>query len=385
MNKHLVFLIFMIIMILFLLTGCWNYRELDKLAIVSGLAVDKSEKGDKFLLTAEVIDIKQGTTEVKISSIRIESEGETIFDAMRNMIKISGKRLYWSHAKVIILSQDVAKESVIPIIDWISRDQEPRLTLNLLVSKEKTAKELLSQQSVTTEIRSFEMNYMLMGNSVLSKAPKVEVYELMNDLSDDGISASLPAIGITTNEGKRTSELSATAVFKRDKLVGFLDGEDTKYYLFIKNKIKGGLLAVKTAEEGTSDVIILEIFKNKTKIKTIYSDGKLLMKVHVKTEVSIAEEDTSVDYISKKGRTKLKSHAEKSLERDIENVIKKVQSDFGTDIFGFGKVVEAEFPSLWKDIKDDWSDIFKDLEVEVKAEIEIRNSGLTISPIKVGK
>ncbi len=385
MNKHLVFLIFMIILILFLLTGCWNYRELDKLAIVSGLAVDKNEKGDGFLLTAEVIDIKQGTTEIKISSIRVESEGKTIFDAMRNMIRISGKRPYWSHAKVIILSQDVAKESVIPIVDWISRDQEPRLTLNILVSKEKTAKELLSQKSVTTDIRSFEMNYMLTGNSVLSKAPKVEIYELMNGLSGDGISPSLPAIGVTTNEGERTSELSATAVFKRDKLVGFLDGEDTKYYLFIKNKIKGGLLVVRISDEGTSDDITLEIFKNKTKIKPIYSDGKLLIKIHVKTEVSIAEEDTNVDYISKKGRTKLKPHAEKSLEGDIENVIKKVQSDFGTDIFGFGKVVEAELPSLWKDIKDDWSDIFKDLEVEVKAEIQIKNSGLTISPIKVGE
>lgn len=385
MNKHFVFFIFMIVMILFLLTGCWNYRELDKLAIVSGLAVDKSGKGDKFLLTAEVIDIKQGMNEVKIGSIRIESEGDTIFDAMRNMVKISGKRLYWSHAKIVIVSQDVAKESIIPIVDWISRDQEPRLTLNILVSKEKTAKELLSQESVTTEIRSFEMSYMLTGNNLLSKSPTVEVYELLNDLSDDGISPALPTIGITINEGKKTSELSGTAAFKNDKLIGFLDGEEAKYLLFIKNKIKGGSLVVKTTEEEASDNITLEIFKNKTKIKPIYSEGKLLIKIHINTEVSIAEEDNGVDYISEKGRIKLKTYAEKSLEKDIENVIKKVQRDFGSDIFGLGKIVKAELPFLWKDIKNDWNDIFNDLEVEVKAEVQIRNSGLTILPVKVGE
>lgn len=372
-------------MISFLLTGCWNYREIDKYAIVSGLAIDKNEKGDGFLLTAEVIDIRPGMNEVKISSIRVEAEGNTIFDAIRNMIKISGKRLYWGHAKIVIISQDVAKDSIIPIVDWISRDQEPRLTTNILVSIEKTANELLSQESVTTEIRSFEMSYMLVGNRVLSKAPKVGVYELMNDLSCSGISPVLPTISITTNEGKRTSELSGIAAFKGDKLIGFLDGEDAKFYLFIKDKIESALLVAKIDEGNSIDNITLEAFKNKTKIKPVYDEGKLLMKIHVRTEVVISEEDKGRDYISEKGRAKLKTYAEATLEKDIENVIKKVQSNFKSDIFGFGKIVRAEMPSLWKDIKNDWDDIFNNLEVEVKAEIQIRNSGLTISPIKVGE
>ena len=37
-----------------LLSGCWNYR-IDKLAIVSGLAIDKNAQGDQFLQT-EIID-----------------------------------------------------------------------------------------------------------------------------------------------------------------------------------------------------------------------------------------------------------------------------------------------------------------------------------------
>lgn len=385
MNKRLFFLVLIIIMILFFLTGCWNYRELDRLAIVSGVAVDKSEKGDKFLLTTEVIDVKPGATEVKISSIRIDSEGDTIFDAMRNMIKISGKKLYWSHAKIIILSQDVAKESIIPIVDWISRDQEPRLTLYILVSKEKTAKEILSQQSVTTDIRSFEINNMISANNSLSKAPEIEVYEVINDIASDGIYPALPAIGIAFNDGKSTSELSGTAVFKKDKLIGFLDGEQTKYYLFVRDKIKGGILVVKMPEEGSSKGIALEIFKNKTKVKPIYSNGKFIIKVDIKTEVTIGEEDTSIDYISEKGRDKLKAYAEKSLEKHVEDVIKKVQHDFDSDVFGFGKIVKSEMPSLWKEIKNDWNDIFKELEVEVNAKIQIRNSGFTISPVKVGR
>ncbi|MFP5111560.1 Ger(x)C family spore germination C-terminal domain-containing protein [Bacillaceae bacterium C204] len=37
----------------------------------------------------------------------------------------------------------------------------------------------------------------------------------------------------------RVNELSGTAVFKKDKLRGFLDGNDTKYFLFALNQSKG--------------------------------------------------------------------------------------------------------------------------------------------------
>ena len=383
MKKNLVFLFIIAITNMFFLSGCWNYTEIDRLAIVSGLAIDKNEKGDKFFLTAEIIDVRETMNKTTVTSKRIDSEGETIFDGMRNMIKVSGKKLYWSHAKTIVISQDVAKENIIPVIDWVTRDQEPRLDIDLLISKEKTAKELLSQQSVTTDIRAMEMDFMLSGNKSLSKVPKTGAYEFINALIGEGISATLPAIGITLSDKKRTSALSGTAVFNKDKLVGFISGEETKYFLFVVDKIKGGLLTVDIPSERDNN-ITLEIFKNKTKITPVYSDGKLSIKVDIKTEVSIGEEDSTINYIDEKGRVKLKKYAEKSLETHTENLIKKVQDDFGSDIFGFGAIVKKEMPSLWKGINGDWDKMFKDLEVKVSAEIKIRNSAMISKPIKVG-
>lgn len=384
MKKNLVFLIVISVAIIFLLSGCWNYWEIDRLAIVSGLAVDKSEKDDKFFLTAEIVDVRETMGKTTVTSKRVDSEGETIFDAMRNMIKISGEKLFWSHAKTIVISQEVAREDIMPIIDWVARDKEPRLDIDLLISKEKTAKELLSQQSITTDIRAIEMDFMLVGNESLSKAPKTEAYEFINALTSEGISPTLPAIGITLNDNKRTSELSGTAVFKGNKLVGFINGEETKYFLFIRDKIKGGLLVLDIPNGKTKNNITLEIFKNKTKIKPIYSDGELSIDVNIKTEVSIGEENSTISYIDEKSRAKLITHAEKSLETRIENLIRKIQVDFCSDIFGFGAVVKGEMPSLWKGIKGDWDKIFKDLEVKVNAEINIRNSVMISEPIKVG-
>ncbi|NLL71368.1 MAG: Ger(x)C family spore germination protein [Epulopiscium sp.] len=383
MKKNaLLFSIMLITMLL--LSGCWNYREIDKLAIVSGLAIDKNAQGDQFLLTAEIIDLKETMTQSKIASRKIEAKGESIFDAMRNMIKISAKKLYWSHAKAIVVSKDVATQDIVSIVDWISRDHEARITLNLFVSKEQTASELLFQQSVTTDIRSFEMEDMLMGNRSLSKAPNVKVYEFMNDLSEEGISGILPALGITMNMDEKTAELSGTAVFKKEKFIGFLDEEDSKFLLFVKDKIKGGVYTIKVEEESPNEIITLEIFKNKTKITPVYNNDILSIMISTTTEVAIEEQNTTNNYIDEEGRKKLISIAEKTLEQDVENTIKKVQQDFGSDIFGFGRIVKAEMPSLWKTMDKKWDTIFKDLEVHVNSEIKIKNSSLTSAPLKVG-
>lgn len=143
MSKKLL-IILLIILLMMALTlnsfGCWNYREVESLAIVSGMAVDKAENRKDFLITIETVQI-QGGKETPIKSLRIESTGKTVFDAVRHAIKISAKRLYWPHSEVVIISQEVAREGIISVVDWVNRSSELRLTLNILVSKEKTAKE----------------------------------------------------------------------------------------------------------------------------------------------------------------------------------------------------------------------------------------------------
>jgi len=102
---------------LFLMTGCWDYVEINKIDIVVGVAIDKDLETNLYHLTAELVDIGGSGKESKLMPKRVEGTGRTMFEAIRNMIKVSGKRLYWSHAKVVVISQDVAKDGIYPIIE----------------------------------------------------------------------------------------------------------------------------------------------------------------------------------------------------------------------------------------------------------------------------
>ena len=48
-----------------LTTACWNYREVDRITIVTGFAIDKKDDQGNYLLTFEVIDFQEASNEQK--------------------------------------------------------------------------------------------------------------------------------------------------------------------------------------------------------------------------------------------------------------------------------------------------------------------------------
>jgi len=374
----------MAVMLSISLTGCWNYREIDQLYMVSGFAVDKSPDG-RYLITAETVDIKSGDKEATFASKTFSAEGATILDAIRNIVIISGRKLYFSHAKVAVISQDVAIEGIIQILDLIIRDTEPRLELNVMISKEKTAKELFITKNESTKIQGLEIDKMVKSQISLSKAPTTKVYELINSLSTENESAVLPAVGFDMNAGIKDIALSGAALIKKDKFVGFLDKEDTKHILFVKNQVKKGVLPEIESNEASHSSISLEIFESKTKITPVYSSGKTSINVNIKTNAIVDEHGPVKSYIDKESISILKREAEKALEKNIKDTIHKVQEQYEVDIFGFGNEIKRKMPALWKSIAQDWDNLFKDLDVDVKASIDIRGSGQISRPIKIGE
>ncbi len=380
--KKIILLVILISVISVSLCGCWNYRDLEKMLLVSGFAIDKNEAGDKYLLTIEVIDYEMSGVQAKQSAKQIQSEGKTIFEAIRNVINIIGRRLYWAHANMVIISEDIAKEGINPTLDFIARDAELRSEMYVLISKEKTARDVLLQQMLISQTSSDNIENMLVEQKDIGDAPDVHVYDFMENLHLAG--SIIPAVQLMENMGIKTATLAGTAVFKGDKLVGYLNLTDSKFLIFTRNEIKKGLITVNENPENKVDNITLEIFKSKTKIKPSYTNNRLTMNIDISTEVSIAEMATSIDFSDKKNIGKLKKDAEDKVKSSVESIVKKVQQEYGIDIFKFDKIIKAEEPKLWKQIEPDWDNVFKELNCNVNVNIKIRNCGFSSKAIKEG-
>ena len=84
-NTRIIQLIIILILITFFFSGCWNYRELDDLAIVTGVAFDQAENPDKILMTTQVVVPKNLGSEGGNGPtfINVKSTGFTVMEAVK--------------------------------------------------------------------------------------------------------------------------------------------------------------------------------------------------------------------------------------------------------------------------------------------------------------
>ncbi|WP_312693740.1 Ger(x)C family spore germination protein [Caproiciproducens sp.] len=361
------------------LSGCWNYREIENLAMVSGFAIDKGTQGHKYHVMFEFLDLSGE----QMGSKLLETEGDTVFDAVRNATSKNQKKLMFSECKVVVISKDLASEGIAPLLDFISRDSEPRLTITPIISEEKTAAEILQQKPVTNQLICLEIDQILMQNSSsLSEAPRVKLYQANNMLAEEGTSLILPSIKITKEQTSTTLELAGTALFKKDRLIGFLNRDQSKFLLFIKDQIHGGLLL--TSPDPGNGKIALEILGNQTKITPVIKNNLLSIKIEIKMVCAFGEDQTSKDYFTVDGIKKVEKSAGKTLETGVLDLIKTTQAQHGSDIFGFGNLAYQNDPQWWEQAKAKWDRTFRTLNVSVTADVKISNTAVAKSKIEVG-
>ncbi len=386
MKKHMITLALTLTLNAVLLTGCWNYRELDTMAIVAGMAFDKSENGTGYHLTAEILDEAGGGGEQgpTIKSQIVESDGATMFDAARNALKRSNKKLYYGDCQTVIFGDEVARDGIAPLLDWFVRDPEPRITIDIYISKAGTAKEIIEKKSLGNPITSFALAKIDENNpKSLSKSIYTKIYQATNMLGGEGISLTLPALDITLNQNEALPEIDGVAVFKKDRLLGYLESEESKYLAFLKDQVIGGLLLINM--ESAAPDISLEILKNNTKITPDLTGGLPKIKIETHTQVSLGELLTSTDLITASGLEAVEKRASETMEKNIRELISKVQREYGTDIFGFGSAIYKADPEYWKKIKPQWDRMFSSLDIEISSEINLKTTAHLRTKIKAGE
>jgi spore germination protein KC len=361
--------------------GCWNYIEIEDMSIVAGVAIDKGPSDGKLLVTTEIVDTKEGSKSSQAGFKMLSLTGETMFDIVRGMISITGRKLFWSHSKAIILSEEIAREGVIDIIDWYNRDTETRSDVYIFVSKEKTAQEIINLSSLTESVMAYALAQQMRFEKNVSTAPVVEIWDFIDKLEASGEYAIAPLIYIHETNKIKNARVSGAAIFSMDKMIGTISGEETKYMQFANNQIKGGVLAVN--DKNGKPAFSLEILSNRTKVKPVWVEGKLQMQINTLTHTGLDEVKVPDEFTNRDSKKVIEKRAGEELQKHILSVIHRVQKDYHADIFGFGELLHEQMPQTWKKIEKDWGQEFSEVEVVVNSEVIIDSSAQTSRSIKI--
>lgn len=368
----------LLVLMLTSLCGCWNYRLLEDIAIVAGVAIDKGVEG-RFELTIEIAETQRGK-ETNVKSRIIHLFGRTIFDAVRNGISITGKKLYWSHTKAIIISEQIARDEMMNVVDWLDRDAETRTDIELFVSKGMPAKEVLLVDNPTGKIVSYTLESIIQNENNLSKARRTQTWKFANDVLSPGICPRIPSVILWKDHDEVVPQVEGTALFQGSVFVGFIDGEDTQSLLFVQDNIEGGLLVFPLTYEENDLTVSLEIFKSKTKLTPIFTQDVPEINIDIETVVALDEVQGPLGQIDGDLIYALEDAAAAYLKQRIEMTIREVQNKYGCDTFGFGNLIYRKRPQKWKELEPDWDAIFPNLKVSISPKVTIKNSATQARP-----
>ena len=369
---------FLIAACLVFLTGCWDYQETENLYIVSGIAVDVGTKAHKYHMTFEVLDLSSSANEQGGGAQKgklIESDGDTIADTVKNANQIADKALYFGDCKIIIFSRELANGGLTPAIDWLERDPEPRMTMQVFISSEKTAEAILQPAGKQSGVVAYQISSAMDGSSASGRSPQVRLYQLEDLMAGEGKNVWLPCLARIQLSSVPQITIADAAVFVGDRCVGIRSEAQTRIDMYLTHSFENGLLLV--GVDHTQRNIALQIQQSKAQTKVVKGGPVPGIRVSVGMDCFFSEENTSNNYLAELGVQKFEERADDFLVWKAETAIKEMQQSYAADIYGFGRSIYEEDPALWKKLKPNWRETFRTLKVEVAVEAHVNNTGYT--------
>ncbi|MDD9270586.1 Ger(x)C family spore germination protein [Paenibacillus sp. GCM10023248] len=377
------------ILLLVLLTGCWNSRELNSLALAVGLGIDKV--GDRYLVSAQVVvpsNVASSSKGEGVAVTMFKAEGKTVFEALRRMTTSSPRKIYLAHLRVLVLGEELAKEGVTGPIEFLSRDHEPRTDFFIVVAKHLHAEDVLKVITSLEKIPANRMYFSLYTSErVWAPTSMVTLDEVIQDLITEGKSLALTAIELKgreeIEENKANTDYidppsklhyAGLAYFHRDKLVGWMNEDESKVYNYLRDNVKNTVGTISCPGGGQ---IALEVVRSKTELQGRVVKGKPQIQVEIHTEANVGNVECDLDLLDLATIDMLEKAASKQMEETIMDSAGRMQEKVKFDIFGFGDVIHRNDPKGWAEVKDDWEQHLADLDLDVKAEIKIRRLGTT--------
>lgn len=190
-----------------LLCGC--EREVSP---VSALALDR--QGSGYRLTAEVV--RQDSLDDPAAPAYFSATGSDLPELLQKVEYMLSSELYLDQTQVLLLSENVAKDSILALADYLCQKPDIRLSLRIAVVRDGSASDVLKADDEV-----FALSDMLDRAADAGVLPDMPLYRATEVLHTDG-TAILPAVRV--DEFEQTTP-AGTAVFANARLSCFLDGE----------------------------------------------------------------------------------------------------------------------------------------------------------------
>ncbi len=333
MTAKKLFLVFELALVCFL-TGCNHVSGLDEQMIVYGLGVDKND--GEYEVTVQALNA-QNTEDSNSNSSKknvttVSAKGETLLAAVKQIENQSGKKILYSHAMVLILSEDLAKSGVGETLRFFSTNHKLRPTVEVLISS-TPAKEILSSEN------NFNAEDILATTRVGKEKDdgiNSQIRYILGDLNSPSKSAKAWYLDYKNEE----TSCQKMVAFKDDNLKIVLDEDATKGVLLLLGKAKN----ISDSVEIDGQNVFFELNKVKSNVKVKSQNDSPIFDICLKVDLNLY----NADEIS--SNEKVKSVVKERISELASKAITICLMENNCDVFKFHKYISNNYSDFRESI-----------------------------------
>lgn len=391
------------------LAGCNGARETDEIAWVIAIGLDRASDGDllvtyRIAVPAAMSPTESGGAKDKKPTAAITVKAPTFAEARNLLNEVSSRSVNISHVAVVTIGEDLARVGIGDIMASLIRSHEIRESIYLNLARGGTAKELFEKNKPDLELfptrwienvtfHKYGETSFILPNTLHSfitrlKSETGSPYSLaiaVNKslkLRDDQAETTAPdtkekeyLAGTMPREGGNPVENLGTAIFKEDRLVDFLSGEETRALAIVLDLFGRGVISVEDPLLPHYAVDI--IFRNGTspEINVDISGEVPVIDIAVYLEGQIQNIPSGIAYEKPEYLSLLSAQLSNAIKAQIEKMLTHTQSH-GADVVDFGYFIRHKFKTRNELMAYHWDERFRKAVFHVTVKNDIRRNGL---------
>lgn len=314
-----------------------------------------------------------GSTSAQASEYQIYSvEARTFDECLSILNNYLNKKVNLSHCSALIISEELARKGIEPLINALTNNTELRHSCEILISS-TSAFDLLEKVSNSGEVffaRLFD--YLTTSSNYTGYTIESTFGDFYQALDNDYYHPSCIYASVYDN----TIQTNGIAIFNNDTMIGHIDVSNSIAHLITTNNLNLCTITINNPFEA-AEMIDLEVSLYKdTQIDVNIINGTPLISLTVYPEGTIKSSGSIFNYIDNAKIQSVENATSKYLEKLLDDYLYSISKKYNSDIIGFKGICQSKY--LTKDEFETihWDEIFQDSFFDIKIKTKINSSNL---------
>ncbi|MBD8840529.1 MULTISPECIES: Ger(x)C family spore germination protein [Paenibacillus] len=382
--------VLMLLLCTIFIAGCWDRKEINDIAFVIGIAVDKEQ--DNYRSSLQIALPGQsgstgssgggGGTSGDKSWFMLSNTAKTLRGTTLEGQKSLSRKIYYAHRRTMLIGEDLARDGVAPMLDLFTRYPLNRFSALPVVTK-GAAYKVMDTDAPIEKFPSEMVRELCFLNMRNPRSLKTFIDAILSD----GVDPFLPVASKVSNvpEGwkdpKSNIKLDGLAIFKKDKLVGMIDKAPADALILAMGEANAPEIMVKAP--GGEGNIFIKLNENNASLHPYIKDDKVVVNIELYAKGVLVDNESNYGDRRENEIVKLNEAIHEKIKSDIDEGVRLVQEKYHADILGVGRSIHQHLPAEWDKMKDRWNDIYPEVKVTVTPHVIIENVGVSNKPIGV--